>query len=329
MTLFLIESEFHGQTICNPEAAQSDTLETPLIDPKGYSKGYRRSIDFCPELNLLIDNFTLEEDLFFQGLLWEPYLHHPGIYVECCFYLAGNNEVGAGENFLAAYPYAGEGSRIHWQGGQHCMKFDIHMDSRLFQTLVGHQQNQLPLEMRRVLEGKSEQYYFQHGGKTTSAMQTVLYQILHCPYQGVSRRLYLEAKAFELMALRLEQIASTSEAHSLIRLNNAQLDRLYHAKEILCDRLDNPPSLLELAREVGINHNKLKQGFRQVFGTTLFGYLHDCRMEKARCLLYQGRLTVASVANEVGYANAAKFASAFKRKFGITPSACRRGEKTD
>ncbi|WP_298908688.1 AraC family transcriptional regulator [uncultured Nostoc sp.] len=51
------------------------------------------------------------------------------------------------------------------------------------------------------------------------------------------------------------------------------------------------------------------------------------RMEKARQLLCEGKLSVATVANIVGYANTGHFAVAFKRKFSISPSACRLGEK--
>ena len=61
--------------------------------------------------------------------------------------------------------------------------------------------------------------------------------------------------------------------------------RIHQAKDILIRQIDNPPSLLSLARQVGINDFKLKQGFRQVFGTTVFGYLHSHRMERAAQLL--------------------------------------------
>lgn len=85
--------------------------------------------------------------------------------------------------------------------------------------------------------------------------------------------------------------------------------------------MDDPPSLLALARQVGLNDFKLKRGFRQVFGTTAFGYLHDQRMERARQLLEERRFNVTEVACTVGYANPSHFAAAFKRKFGVNPGA--------
>jgi AraC family transcriptional regulator, transcriptional activator of the genes for pyochelin and ferripyochelin receptors len=92
--------------------------------------------------------------------------------------------------------------------------------------------------------------------------------------------------------------------------------------------MDEPPSLLTLARQVGLNDFKLKRGFRQVFGTTVFGYLHEHRMERARQLLEERRLNVTAVACTVGYANPSHFAGAFKRKFGVNPSAYLRGAPT-
>lgn len=75
---------------------------------------------------------------------------------------------------------------------------------------------------------------------------------------------------------------------------------------------------MTLARQVGLNDFKLKLGFRQVFGTTVFGYLHEHRMEQAQLLLQERRMNVEEVARTVGYANRSSFA-AFRKKFGINP----------
>ena len=85
--------------------------------------------------------------------------------------------------------------------------------------------------------------------------------------------------------------------------------------------LENPPSLLALAKQAGINSLKLKQGSRQIFNTTVFGYLHAYRMEEARRSLELGGLTVIQMAPEVEYDHRGKSAAAFKKKFGISPKA--------
>lgn len=99
------------------------------------------------------------------------------------------------------------------------------------------------------------------------------------------------------------------------------LKRLHQAQQILTHRLTNPPSLMELSRQVGLNDYKLKQGFRHIFGTTVFAYLRTCRMERAQQLLAARELSIAEVAHTVGYTSQSRFCDAFKKQFGTTPKA--------
>ncbi|GAB4341955.1 MAG: hypothetical protein OHK0047_33800 [Leptolyngbyaceae cyanobacterium] len=107
------------------------------------------------------------------------------------------------------------------------------------------------------------------------------------------------------------------------KIRSSDLERLYQAQAILRQDLENPPSLLELAKQVGLNDYKLKSGFRQIFGTTVFGYLHQQRMQRAYELLTSSDLKVTEVASQVGYTSLSAFSTAFKKSFGISPSHCR------
>jgi AraC-like DNA-binding protein len=151
-------------------------------------------------------------------------------------------------------------------------------------------------------------------------MQVTLHQILQCPYQGAIKQMYLEGKVLELAALQFAQFTEPNElAHSEPLLKQDDIDRLHHAKEILLTQFNHPPSILSLARQVGLNDFKLKQGFRQVFGTTVFGYLRDYRLEQARLLLLEKQMSVQQVARAIGYTHSGYFAKAFKQKFGVSP----------
>ena len=101
----------------------------------------------------------------------------------------------------------------------------------------------------------------------------------------------------------------------------ATCDRSHYAQEILLKNLANPPSLLELARQVGMCDYNLRQGFKEIFNTTVFGDLRDRRMERAQQLLLDGQLKVATVARAVGYDSPTLFNAAFKQKYGTSPKA--------
>ncbi|MGD1904304.1 MAG: helix-turn-helix transcriptional regulator [Geitlerinemataceae cyanobacterium] len=159
----------------------------------------------------------------------------------------------------------------------------------------------------------------------TPPMLTVLHQILSCPYEGQLKRLYMESKSLELIVMAIAQVQESAVApRSMFQMKSDDIERLYRARDILLQNLAHPPSLKELAQQTELNDFKLKSGFRQLFGTTVFGYLYQCRMEKAQWILEQGTHSVGQVAHTVGYASPSQFSAAFKRRFGVTPRAYKR-----
>ncbi len=79
------------------------------------------------------------------------------------------------------------------------------------------------------------------------------------------------------------------------------------------------PSLHELAAMVGTNECTLKKAFKQEFGTTVFQYLFDYRMELAVHYLLDTSLPIADIGIMLGYDYQSHFCTAFKRKHGVSP----------
>jgi AraC-like DNA-binding protein len=256
------------------------------------------------------------------------------------FYLAGNHSVicpgiagvrekyqeTAGNNYLFYLPDIEEIEQYFAGDRYYIIRIIFDIDFlRNFATGL----TPVPKQLQPLLERDHPPRFHLPVGKITLTMQTILSQLLNAPYQGMVQRIYLESKVLELLALQLAEILETEQnRQSLINLKASDIERIYHAKDILISQYDNPPTLLDLARRVGVNDNKLKLGFREVFGTTVFGYLHNYRMEMAQMLLQEGQQSVAEVASHVGYSNPGHFAAAFKRKFGMSPKVCRLGRKT-
>jgi AraC-like DNA-binding protein len=97
------------------------------------------------------------------------------------------------------------------------------------------------------------------------------------------------------------------------------------AKEIILQRMTEPPTLRELADEVGLSLKKLKEGFKEIYGDTVFSFLFDYKMDYARKLLEKGQHNVNEVGLHIGYSTASHFIAAFKKKFGTTPKKYIRG----
>jgi AraC family transcriptional regulator, transcriptional activator of the genes for pyochelin and ferripyochelin receptors len=284
--------------------------------PQRLGWGYHRDLRLGTGILLSISNYTLQESLCLRKVARE----HP---IEFGFCLAGHSldeeggGVTPGHHFLCAGSMPGG---LLEEPAQKALMVTIHMEPELFKTFIGEETETLPEGLKSIVTEVSDAPYFE-AGVCSPPMNLVLHQILKAPYRGAIRRLYLEGKVLELVALQLEQITARQRpTQKLIVLRREDIDRIHQAKDILVRQLDQPPSLTMLARQVGLNEHKLKVGFRQVFNTTVFGYLYHHRMEQARQLLEAREMTVASVAYAVGYANRSHFAAAFRRKFGMNPS---------
>ncbi len=207
-----------------------------------------------------------------------------------------------------------------WKAGEKFSRIYLEIEpQQFFQGFGKEELEQVPIPMRQALIGGKLQPYY-HQEKITRQMRLVLRQILQCPYQGLMKQMYLESKAVELITLHCQQFSEQNIKYPTFPRNDlSDVEKIYQAKEILLGNLENPPSLIELAQKVGLNDFKLKRGFRQVFGTSAFKYLHDYRLEKARQFLIEGEMKVEEVAFKVGFDSRSYFALAFRKKFGLNP----------
>jgi AraC-like DNA-binding protein len=95
------------------------------------------------------------------------------------------------------------------------------------------------------------------------------------------------------------------------------------ALTLLHDRPGDPWSLVTLARAVGVSRAALARRFRERVGESPIAYLTGWRMALAADRLRGGTETVARIAAEVGYPSPFSFSAAFKRVYGLSPSAYR------
>ncbi|MBD2165573.1 helix-turn-helix transcriptional regulator [Calothrix membranacea FACHB-236] len=302
----------------NNRPFQPITYEFKLHDPKGISHGYRHWYHLRPGISLLIDNYNLQEDLVIVTSS-----NQTCTYLELGFNIFSDSSDGdlrTGKNFVLLDVDHGEIGYQEWKAQARLFKLDIHIEYSLFKSLIISHFDILPVNFRNIIEKANSEINFFQVGRTTPQMQTILQQILNCPYQALTKQLYLEAKVLELMALRLEDLQDSPPLDTSITLKPIQIDSIYQARDILVKNFTNPPTLIALARQVNLNDCTLKKGFQQIFGTTVFGYLHNYRMERAQELLLDTKLTVNQVAQYVGYASRSAFMTAFCKKFGVSPS---------
>ncbi|MEM7061662.1 MAG: AraC family transcriptional regulator [Cyanobacteria bacterium P01_B01_bin.77] len=303
-----------------------DELDSTWKYDARFAQGWLRIIDLREGIALRIDQSQSTDRILIDS--FEVECH----YITCCFLLSGNAQCSMvskpSEPFLS------------YATGQYCLRSNglwpkfiedytiqpwcsvaVTIHSKILRSFAVCPENGISKSLQHLFKTSSQEF-FACSRDIQPMMATVLQQILHCPYQGMIKRAYLESKAIELIALVLDhEVVVQQGAIKEDSLKPDQLERIYYAKEILLQDLSNPPSLSELAQQAGLNEFILKRGFRQTFGTTVFGELQGHRMETARQLLVARNTKISEVAHQVGYASGRAFARAFRRQFGMGPKA--------
>jgi len=203
---------------------------------------------------------------------------------------------------------------IQFQKNVAYQTFDVHIPLTLLNEYAG-ESDVIDTFINKIYLGESSVLI--NGGialHNTNLIKTI-HDIRNCKYEGLTRRIYLESKVYELIALLYEGINNRPR----IKLNKSDRDKIHQAAYLIKENLENPLTILELAKEVGINQTKLKEGFKEVFDNTIFGYLQQVRMNEARRYLLNTDFSIQQISNLLGYQNMSNFSAAFKKFNGISP----------
>ncbi|NER13127.1 helix-turn-helix domain-containing protein [Leptobacterium flavescens] len=166
-------------------------------------------------------------------------------------------------------------------------------------------------------ENKDKKYY--GDSKISPSMAVVLHQIMNSNLHSSIRNLYFKGKAYELLSLYFNKSEDADIEQCPFLIDEENVLKIRKAKDIIISRMAEPPGLQELSEEIGLNLKKLKEGFKQIYGDSVYSFLFDYKMEYARQMLESGKHNVNEVGLKVGYSTSSHFIAAFKKKYGTTP----------
>ncbi|MBT8319507.1 MAG: AraC family transcriptional regulator [Gramella sp.] len=166
-------------------------------------------------------------------------------------------------------------------------------------------------------DNKDKKYY--KDAQISPSMAVVLNQLMNFNLTPSIKNLYFKAKAFELLSLYFNKAENPDLEQCPFLSDEENIKKIRKAKDIVIARMAEPPSLQELSDEIGLSLKKLKEGFKQIYGDSVYSFLFDYKMEYARKLLETGEYNVNEVGLKVGYSTASHFIAGFKKKFGTTP----------
>lgn len=289
--------------------------------PSSAGQGGVDIISFTSGIQLMIVDTQFKQPTLFQGIVEQPAVGF-GFCLNGTFNYqpAGIKhpfKINAGDSGFFSFPKRIEA--FEKANSKQNLRIYLMLDGEhLFKLFQGDENRFYPI--LKSLEKKTPNRTMH---TITPAVKAVLHQLLHCPYHGATRQIFLESKVMELMAHKLEQLCPGNGYYDY-PMQSSDIERMHHAAHLLVQDLNNPPDIMTLGHSVGLNRDKLHRCFRKVFGLSPFEFLRNHRLQTAMLLLQDGEVNVTQAALMVGYSNISHFAKVFKLKFGITPRELRK-----
>lgn len=176
----------------------------------------------------------------------------------------------------------------------------------------------LPEDLAETLQGKQSEFLYQTNYNIAAAQYFT--EIRESKYEGIIKRIFVESKLLEMIAFSFNQYKrEQTSTGRRVSMKQKDIELLIEARKILHARLKDPPTIRQLAKLAGINENKLKHGFKELFNETVNESLTNHRLGVGKILLVQHELNIREIAAEIGYQNAGYFSKLFKKKFGVKP----------
>lgn len=131
---------------------------------------------------------------------------------------------------------------------------------------------------------------------------------------------YIKIKMIELLLMLTEMNFEIGKAEP-VYYSKKQRDCIRRIHDFVLDHISERYTIEELAERFEISPTAMKSCFKGIYGSSIYAYFRNYRLQIAERLLRDGKLSVAEIAAKIGYTNPNKFTSAFRSVYGIPPTA--------
>lgn len=291
-----------------------------LVIPDRLGQGYIRKLSFGPDFKITIHHYLLKEDLIIkrktsgQGNdLITVFFYSNEQSLGIAF--DNNTQVQFSERDESAIQVTSNdlSSTIRFPANHSIDYLVIAIRPVYLTELLAS--NQLSSTLQTIVGSGNSFLFFE---SMTAEARLLVKNLTAVDMNGSLSHFYMQIKVQELLYLLFHKL-STRESAPHQNINSADAARLLHIRNEIIKDLSVPPVLRELAQMAAMSETKLKQLFKQAFGTTIYNYYQEARMKEAAFLLKQGKHSVAEVGYEMGFSNLSHFSRLFEKHYGLNP----------
>lgn len=306
-------------------AKLSDDCDEYKMDiPSNLGIGYIQGLDFDGGIGLIQYDCLLKEDIQLEFVENDV---HPLKFLYCSEGEVEHhfekdlhtNSIKKFQGVLVASQRK-NGHLITLKADQHIMMTSIEINREKFLERYFCDVDKLEQNLKNLFLDVHAMRSFYHSGDFSLHLSELINLMNNYTFTGFTRRLFLEAKAYELLSLQIANYNDDMvDSDERVILRQTELKRIYEAVEIINNSVEEIENIQALTKRVGMNAHKLQEGFKHHYKISVNEFIQNARVERAKHLLLNTDDLVSSIAEKVGWSSTSHFGKIFKEKNGLTP----------
>lgn len=168
-----------------------------------------------------------------------------------------------------------------------------------------------------LFEGKEAVAYRANLSNETEKLISDLFSYENLPY---GKNSLISARAIEIFTNKALHFKNEVDADESFGLHKDDYEMLMEIKNKIIRNIETSFTIDELSKEFGVSTTKLKNSFKQLFGTSIYKFYNQARMDEAYRRLKSGKYSVSEIGYDLGYSSLSKFSAMFKKVKGLLPT---------
>lgn len=198
--------------------------------------------------------------------------------------------------------------------------FSLEINRKLFENKIEEFLGEMNDELEALFRDVNGVNLFYYSGYYTLDIAKCIEQSIECELTDFTRSVFLEGKAYEILAHHLRQyIDDLTDPEKRKILRQTTVKKLKEAATIIETELENMDNIIALSKRVGLNQNTLQGGFKSLYNSSVNEYIRNARIEKAKKLIENTNLNITEITYQIGINSRSYFSKLFKERYSISP----------
>lgn len=298
-----------------------------LSEPIG--QGTIKAINFDSGMGLIEYNCTFNDAIEFHFTVNEV---HPLKFLYCLEgTLEHRFENDKSQHIITQYKQAivssslSTGHILCFKKKKHTIINSLEIDRSAFQHKIQCELSGMDVKLQRLFNDVTATKPFYYDGYYSLKLADLFRAMHDFTGSNLVKKLFLEGKAYQVLTEQLKQFEDdykTASERSLLR--RVEIHKIEAAAKLISYQISEKIGINNIAAAVGLNVNKLQEGFQTIYGVTVHQFIQKTRISLISTLILNTDYSMADIVHLTGLTSKSYLSKIFKEEYGKSPSQFRK-----